>query len=72
MTVKINGKHFSNERIEALEQQELRYYEEIKSTGIVVIGYIVLVCIAGLLHYVAGVPLDFGAHHIINAFKTIS
>lgn len=70
MKVMVNGKAFSNERIEALEQQELRYYNEIKSTGLVVIGYIVFVCIAGLLHYVAGVPLDFGANHIIDAFKT--
>jgi hypothetical protein len=70
MTVKVNGKNFSTERIEALEQQELRYYKEIKSTAFVVIGYIVFVCIAGILHYVAGVPLDFGADRIIDAFKT--
>jgi hypothetical protein len=70
MTVKVNGKNFSIERIEALEQQELRYYKEIKSTAFVVIGYIVFVCIAGILHYVAGIPLDFGADRIIDAFKT--
>jgi heme A synthase len=70
MKVMINGKQFSSERIEALEQQELRFYNEIKSTAIVVIGYLVFVCIAGILHFAAGIPLDFGANHVINAFKT--
>lgn len=70
MKITINGKNIQ-ERIEALEQQELRYYEEIKSTGIVVVGYLVFVCIAGILHFVAGIPLDFGADHIINAFKMV-
>lgn len=69
MKVTINGRN-TKERIEALGQQELRFYKEIKSTGIIVIGYIVFVCIAGLLHYFAGVPLDLGAGHIVDAFKT--
>jgi hypothetical protein len=68
MKVTING--ITQERIEELEQQERRYYEEIKSACIVVgIGYLVFVCLAGILHFVAGVPVDFGAASFINAFK---
>jgi hypothetical protein len=70
MKITMNGRDLK-ERMDTLGQQELRYFEEVKSTGLMVIGAIVFICIAGVLHYFTGVPLDFGADHIINAFKTV-
>jgi hypothetical protein len=70
MKITMNGRDLK-ERMDTLGQQELRYFEEVKSTGLMVIGAFVFICIAGVLHYFTGVPLDFGADHIINAFKTV-
>lgn len=68
MRVTINGRDI-NERMITLEQQELRYFEIIKSAACIIVGTFLIICLPGVFHIITDLPVGFGAH-VIDAFKS--
>lgn len=70
MKVTVNGRDLK-ERVEALAEQEQRYFEVIKTAGVVIAGAIVFVCLSFVLHYATGGLVNFGPNSVVNAFKSL-
>lgn len=69
MKVTMNGRDL-NERVETLERREEHYFEVIQSAVYFIVGIVMFVCLSSLLHLTTGIPVDFGADRIIDAFKS--
>ncbi|MGM0882577.1 MAG: hypothetical protein ACQEXQ_16240 [Bacillota bacterium] len=70
MKIKVNGLDLT-ERTVSLGEREKHYFEVIKSAVYFIIGAVAIICLPGVLHIVAGLPIDFGADRIVDAFKIL-
>ncbi|MGG1638252.1 hypothetical protein [Paenibacillus sp. NRS-1760] len=70
MRVIVNGRDLT-ERTESLGEKEKHYFEVIKSAVYCIVGAIAIICLPGVFHFIASLPIDFGADSVINSFKIL-